>query len=162
MLVKNEIMREFEPNTVKFVKTNGKWSIHFLSEEEISNALPAVGSSDIQNVLLDIGIPANILGYAYIAYAEELILKNEEYLQSITKMLYVNIARKYFSTPSRVERAIRHAISVGWSHGNMDYINSLFHNSVNPRKGSPTNSQFLSRVYFYLKHKNDGWQIEED
>ena len=109
-------------------------------------------SESIQEILLSIGIPPNIYGYAYITYAVELLLKDSEYLHYVTKGLYVDIARKYRTTPSRVERAIRHAISVSWLHGNADLIHHIFRNCVRPDKGVPSNSVFLARLYYYIKN----------
>lgn len=109
-------------------------------------------SVPIQDMLLSIGIPPNIYGYAYITYAVELLLKDSEYQHYVTKGLYVDIARKYRTTPSRVERAIRHAISVAWLHGNADLIHHIFRNCVRPDKGVPSNSVFLARLYYYIKN----------
>lgn len=109
-------------------------------------------SESIQEILLSIGIPPNIYGYAYITYAVELLLKDSEYQHYVTKGLYVDIARKYRTTPSRVERAIRHAISVSWLHGNADLIHHIFRNCVRPDKGVPSNSVFLARLYYYIKN----------
>lgn len=109
-------------------------------------------SEPIQDMLLSIGIPPNIYGYAYITYAVELLLKDSEYQHYVTKGLYVDIAKKYRTTPSRVERAIRHAISVAWLHGNADLIHHIFRNCVRPDKGVPSNSVFLARLYYYIKN----------
>ena len=83
-------------------------------------------TNPIHELLLSIGIPPNIYGYAYTAYAIELLLMDEEYQHYITKGLYVDIATKFNTTPSRVERAIRHAINVAWLHGNINLINYIF------------------------------------
>ncbi len=107
--------------------------------------------SPVQEILLSIGIPPNIYGYAYITYAVELLLKNEEYQHYITKGLYVDIAHKYHTTPSRVERAIRHAISVAWLHGNIELIDYIFRSCVRADKGVPSNSVFLARLFYYIK-----------
>ncbi len=111
-----------------------------------------VDTTRIHETLLKIGMPPNLLGYSYILYATELILLNPDYMHAITKELYVDIAVKYRSTPSRVERAIRHAISVAWSHGNLDFINKIFMYCIRPDKGVPTNSLFLSRIYYYISN----------
>ncbi len=110
-----------------------------------------IASSPIQEMLLSIGIPPNIYGYAYITYAIELLLKDSEYQHYITKGLYVDIAKKYKSTPSRVERAIRHAISVAWLHGNAELLHRVFRNCVRPDRGVPSNSVFLARLFYYIK-----------
>lgn len=118
--------------------------------QETDEAHKEGGFSQIHDILLSIGMPPNLLGYSYVLYATELILSNPDYMHAITKELYVEVARKYNSTPSRVERAIRHAIGTTWLHGNLDYINQIFINCIRPDKGTPTNSLFLSRIYYYL------------
>jgi len=110
-----------------------------------------IASSPIQEMLLSIGIPPNIYGYAYITYAVELLIKDSEYQHYVTKGLYVDIAKKYNTTPSRVERAIRHAINVAWLHGNAELLQRVFRNCVRPDRGVPSNSVFLARLFYYIK-----------
>lgn len=106
----------------------------------------------IQDVLLSIGIPPNLLGYAYIIYGTELILSEPNYMRGITTHLYVDIAKKFNTKVSRVERDIRHAINVGWLYGSIEDINRYFKNCINPDKGVPTNALFFSRLYHILKN----------
>lgn len=110
-----------------------------------------VETNVIHELLLSIGIPPNIYGYAYTVYAVQLLLLDEEYRHCITKRLYVDIAERFGTKPTRVERAIRHAISVAWLHGNTQFIDHVFVNCVRPDKGVPTNSVFLSRLFYYIK-----------
>ena len=105
---------------------------------------------DLHKILLDIGIPSSLLGYTYIIEGIRLIEDDSTYLRNITKRLYVDVAHTYNVTPSRVERNIRHAIGTGWRYGNVDYINTIFHNSINPQRGVPTNLQFFSTIYYYI------------
>lgn len=105
---------------------------------------------DLHKLLLDIGIPSSLLGYTYIIEGLRLIECDNTYLRNITKRLYVDVAHTYNVTPSRVERNIRHAIGKGWRYGNENCINDIFHNSINPKKGVPTNLQFFSTIYFYI------------
>ena len=107
-------------------------------------------SSQIHNTLLRIGVPPNLLGYSYITYAVELLLIDPTKMHAITKELYVDIAIRFRSTPSRVERAIRNAINVTWLYGNLDYITRIFVNCIRADKGVPTNSLFLSRIYYFI------------
>lgn len=108
-------------------------------------------AKEIQDVLLSIGVPANLSGFKYITYAVQLILANpEESTIKIVDGLYADVGRKYATKSSRVERCIRHAIVTAWQRGNMEYINALFKNSVNPNKPNPTNTQFLMRLYYYF------------
>lgn len=111
-----------------------------------------VETNQIHKVLLSIGVPPNLLGYSYIVYALELILINPDYMHAITKELYADIAEKYCSTPSRVERDIRHAIGVAFLYGNLKYIEKIFRNCIRADKGIPTNSLFLSRLYYYISN----------
>lgn len=111
-----------------------------------------VESNIIHDILLSIGIPPNLLGYMYLVEAMQMILLNPLYLQSVTKGLYIDIAKKYGTKPQRVERAIRHAINTAWLIGNVEYIDHIFKNCVNPNKGVPTNSLFLARLYFYISN----------
>lgn len=100
----------------------------------------------ITEIIHDVGIPAHIKGYAYLRDAISLVIDNLEYLNSVTKMLYPKIAEKYNTTPSRVERAIRHAIEVAWSRGKVDVLNDLFGYTINDEKGKPTNSEFIALI----------------
>lgn len=110
----------------------------------------------IHELLLSIGIPPNIYGYEYTVYALQLLLLDEGYYRyGITKRLYVDIAKHYETTPTRVERAIRHAISVAWLHGSTKVIDSIFINCVREDKGIPTNSVFLKRLFYYIKDASD-------
>ena len=94
----------------------------------------------------EVGIPAHIKGYQYLRDAIMMVIEEPEMLNSITKILYPTIAKKNQTTPSRVERAIRHAIEVAWSRGNIDVIDSIFGYTVNNYKGKPTNSEFIAMI----------------
>ena len=100
----------------------------------------------ITSIIHEIGVPAHIKGYLYLREAIIMVYNNLELLGSVTKILYPDIAKKYNTTPSRVERAIRHAIEVAWNRGNMESINKLFSNTVNSHKAKPTNSEFIAMV----------------
>ena len=118
-------------------------------ENDFKNVL-RIDTSGIQKLLMQIGIPANMLGFSYIVTALELIALKPDYLNNITKGLYVEIAKKCSSTSTRVERNIRHAIEIGFLKGNLEVIEKIFHASVYANKGAPTNSNFLSTVYYYM------------
>lgn len=100
----------------------------------------------ITNIIHEIGVPAHIKGYLYLREAITMVYNNLELLGSITKILYPDIAKKYNTTSSRVERAIRHAIEVAWSRGNIDSINKMFGYTVSTSKAKPTNSEFIAMV----------------
>ena len=101
---------------------------------------------DVTDMIHEIGVPAHIKGYQYLREAIMLSVNNNEMLNSITKLLYPTIARKYETTPSRVERAIRHAIEVAWSRGRMETLDALFGYTINTGKGKPTNSEFIALI----------------
>lgn len=101
---------------------------------------------EVTNIIREIGIPAHIKGYQYLRDAIMMIISEIELLGAVTKVLYPMIAEKYSTTPSRVERAIRHAIEVAWSRGNMDMINRIFGYTVKLEKGKPTNSEFMAMI----------------
>ena len=101
---------------------------------------------NITNIIHEIGVPAHIKGYQYLRDAITMVYNQIEILGAITKTLYPSIAEKYNTTPSRVERAIRHAIEVAWTRGNIDSISHLFGYTVNISKSKPTNSEFIAMV----------------
>lgn len=102
--------------------------------------------TEITNIIHEIGVPAHIKGYLYLREAIKMGIDNVELLGAVTKELYPSIAKKFNTTPSRVERAIRHAIEVAWSRGKVDTINQLFGYTVHNTKGKPTNSEFIAMI----------------
>lgn len=102
--------------------------------------------ANITNVIHEIGVPAHIKGYLYLREAITMVYNEVDLLGAITKSLYPRIAEKFNTTPSRVERAIRHAIEVAWNRGNMDSIRKLFGYTINVSKAKPTNSEFIAMV----------------
>lgn len=112
--------------------------------------------TDVTNIIHEVGVPAHIKGYQYLRDAIIMSVSDMEMLNSITKILYPTIAKRHQTTPSRVERAIRHAIEVAWSRGKMDTIDELFGYTVNNGKGKPTNSEFIALIAdkIRLEYKN--------
>ena len=102
--------------------------------------------ADVTAIIHEIGVPAHIKGYQYLREAIIMSVNDIDMLNSITKILYPTIAKKFQTTPSRVERAIRHAIEVAWSRGKMDTIDELFGYTINNGKGKPTNSEFIALI----------------
>lgn len=102
--------------------------------------------SDVTAIIHDVGVPAHIKGYQYLREAIIMSVNDPEMLNSITKILYPTIAKKFQTTSSRVERAIRHAIEVAWNRGKMDTIDELFGYTINAEKGKPTNSEFIALI----------------
>ena len=112
----------------------------------------------VTNMLHEIGIPAHIKGYHYLRDAIIMAVEDMDVLNAITKILYPTVAKKYQTTSSRVERAIRHAIEVAWSRGKLDTLDELFGYTVSTGKGKPTNSEFIAliadTIQLEYKHKN--------
>jgi len=102
--------------------------------------------SEVTRLIHDMGIPANIRGYTYIREAIILVIGEPTLLNSVTKELYPRVAEIFDTTAARVERAIRHAIEIAWTRGNIELLNSLFGYTVSSEKGKPTNSAFIARI----------------
>lgn len=100
----------------------------------------------VTEIIHEIGVPAHIKGYQYLREAIIMTVKDMETINAITKVLYPTVAKKYKTTSSRVERAIRHAIEVAWDRGDLETLNSLFGYTVSNSKGKPTNSEFISMI----------------
>lgn len=124
--------------------------------EGLENSKPTVAVEtqtevqDLEVVVTDfihaIGVPAHIKGYGYLREAIKLSVEDPEMLNFITKILYPSIAKKNRTTPSRVERAIRHAIDVAWSRGKIETLHGIFGDTINLGKGKPTNSEFIALI----------------
>ena len=126
---KQEILPNFAVRTEKKAEK---------TEEDLEN--------DVTEIIHEVGVPAHIKGYQYLRDAIVMSVKDMDMLNSITKVLYPTIAKKYQTTPSRVERAIRHAIEVAWSRGKMDTLDDMFGYTINRGKGKPTNSEFIALI----------------
>ncbi len=107
----------------------------------------------ISEILFQIGIPAHILGYQYLRYAINLAINDITLVSSITKQMYPHIAEHFNTTPSRVERAIRHAIEIAWDRGNTEVLDNIFGFSVDSQKGKATNSEFIAMIADRLRLK---------
>lgn len=102
--------------------------------------------AEVTSIIHELGVPAHIKGYQYLRDGIVMSVQDMEMLNSVTKVLYPTIAKKYQTTPSRVERAIRHAIEVAWNRGKMDTINEMFGYTISNYKGKPTNSEFIALI----------------
>ena len=123
-------------------------------EYKSSSKGPLDLESEITTIIHEIGVPAHIKGYMYLREAITMVVNDMELLSAVTKELYPSIAKKYNTTASRVERAIRHAIEVAWGRGQVDAINRLFGYTVHNEKGKPTNSEFIAIIADKLRLKN--------
>ena len=101
---------------------------------------------DVTDMIHEIGVPAHIKGYQSLREAIMMSVEDPTMISSITKILYPTIAKRFQTTPSRVERAIRHAIEVAWSRGRMETLDALFGYTVDTGKGKPTNSEFIALI----------------
>ena len=114
-----------------------------------SEARPA-GDSSLKNlvtsVIHEIGVPAHIKGYQYLREAIMIAVDDMEVINAVTKVLYPEVARRFDTTPSRVERAIRHAIEVAWDRGDLETLQKYFGYTVSNTKGKPTNSEFIAMI----------------
>jgi len=126
---------------------------HYESHNDISDANNL--EAEITDIMHDVGIPAHIKGYQYIREAITMVVNDVELLSAVTKELYPSIAKKHNTTPSRVERAIRHAIEVASSRGKVESIDKLFGYTTNNGKGKPTNSEFIAMVADKLRLKKN-------
>ena len=100
----------------------------------------------VTNIIHEVGVPAHIKGYQYLREAIMMVIGDIDVINQITKQLYPDIARKYKTTPSRVERAIRHAIEVSWLRGDIDLMEDIFGHSVDIDRAKPTNSEFIVTI----------------
>lgn len=100
----------------------------------------------VTNVIHEVGVPAHIKGYQYLREAIMMVVNDIDVINQITKSLYPQIARKYSTTPSRVERAIRHAIEVAWGRGQQEAVENIFGYTISASKGKPTNSEFIAMI----------------
>ena len=109
--------------------------------------------TQVTKIIHQIGVPAHIKGYQYLRTAILLTVSDSEIINSVTKILYPSVAKKYQTTTSRVERAIRHAIEVAWDRGDVDTLNSYFGYTIQNNRGKPTNSEFIAMIADNLRLK---------
>lgn len=130
----------------------------------VSSSVMSASSSDmpitennlesvITDIIHDIGVPAHIKGYSYLREAIGLCIKDDEFINSITKLLYPTVAKNFSTTSSRVERAIRHAIEVAWNRGREEILTDIFGYTIDTNKGKPTNGEFIAMISDSIKLK---------
>lgn len=100
----------------------------------------------VTEIIHQIGVPAHIKGYQYLREAIMLSIKDDDIINAVTKILYPTVAKKFKTTSSRVERAIRHAIEVAWDRGDINVLNSYFGYTISGGRGKPTNSEFIAMI----------------
>ena len=115
--------------------------------EKRSSQLHAPGLEElVTSIIHEVGVPAHIKGYQYVREAIMITVEDMEVINSVTKVLYPEVAKRYHTTPSRVERAIRHAIEVAWDRGDLETLQRFFGYTVSNAKGKPTNSEFIAMI----------------
>lgn len=159
-----EFLREYkELKDVKFLVGNysKETFIETLCERKTPPVSTSVNEMDahqlevvVTNLIHEIGVPAHIKGYQYLRSAIIMAVNDMDILNSITKQLYPSIAKIHKTTPSRVERAIRHAIEVAWGRGKVEIIDDLFGYTINAGKGKPTNSEFIALIADKIRLEN--------
>ena len=117
------------------------------------NSAPPDIEAQVTKIIHQIGVPAHIKGYQYLRTAILMTINDNEIINSVTKVLYPSVAKKYATTTSRVERAIRHAIEVAWDRGDIDTLNSYFGYTIQNNRGKPTNSEFIAMIADNLRLK---------
>lgn len=117
------------------------------------NALNTDMEAQVTKIIHQIGIPAHIKGYQYLRSAILMTISDSDIINSVTKVLYPSVAKKFGTTTSRVERAIRHAIEVAWDRGDVDTLNSFFGYTIQNARGKPTNSEFIAMIADNLRLK---------
>ena len=127
------------------------------SKKRSPEALHSNAHSDMEaqvtKIIHQIGVPAHIKGYQYLRTAILMTIEDSYVINSVTKILYPSVAKKYQTTTSRVERAIRHAIEVAWDRGDVDTLNSYFGYTIQNTRGKPTNSEFIAMIADNLRLK---------
>ncbi len=121
-------------------------------KKEAASLSPDV-EAQVTKIIHQIGVPAHIKGYQYLRTAILMSIEDSELINSVTKVLYPGVAKKYKTTTSRVERAIRHAIEVAWDRGDVDTLNSYFGYTIQNSRGKPTNSEFIAMIADNLRLK---------
>lgn len=123
------------------------------------NSLPLQAQTEdletqVTKIIHQIGVPAHIKGYQYLRTAILMVIEDSDIINSVTKILYPTVAKKYATTSSRVERAIRHAIEVAWDRGDLDTLNAYFGYTIHNNRGKPTNSEFIAMIADNLRLTN--------
>lgn len=126
------------------VRKEAREEIRYLLQGKKST--PADPEEQIRQILLELGAPDHLLGHPYVVEGILLVAQDRTYINNITFGLYPQLAARFDTTASRVERAIRHLIEVTWTRGDMDIIAKYFGNTVSMDKGKPTNGEFIARL----------------
>lgn len=122
------------------------WSADSGDKENSKNLRSPDLQVTVSEIMRQIGVPAHIKGYQYLRESIVLTVTDPELMHAVTKLLYPTVAKNNHTTPSRVERAIRHAIEVAWDRGDVDVLSSYFGYTIQLSRGKPTNSEFIAMI----------------
>ena len=128
-------------------------AVNKIGQRKSVSDLTADMEAQVTKIIHQIGVPAHIKGYQYLRCAILMTIDDNDVINSVTKVLYPTVAKKYQTTTSRVERAIRHAIEVAWDRGDVDTLNSYFGYTIQNSRGKPTNSEFIAMIADNLRLK---------
>jgi two-component system response regulator (stage 0 sporulation protein A) len=146
-----------KPYDIKSLSEHVETILSRRTHRSSSSIKEKLGDEDIETqvtqIIHQVGIPAHIKGYQYLRSAIIMTIEDNEIINSVTKILYPSVAKKYSTTTSRVERAIRHAIEVAWDRGDIDTLNSYFGYTIQNNRGKPTNSEFIAMIADNLRLK---------
>ena len=139
-------IKNYKPTTAQNCYNNREVKIPYIDISENNKKNEEALEALVTNIIHELGVPAHIKGYQYLREAIIMVIKDIDIINQITKQLYPEIARKFRTTPSRVERAIRHAIEVAWARGEQGTVESIFGYTISAAKGKPTNSEFIAMI----------------
>ena len=151
-LIKPINMQSLLQNIENLINKRKGYDGQLVTSLPAQNETPDI-EAQVTRIIHQIGVPAHIKGYQYLRTAILLTVKDSDVINSVTKVLYPSVAKKYQTTTSRVERAIRHAIEVAWDRGDVDTLNSYFGYTIQNNRGKPTNSEFIAMIADNLRLK---------
>ena len=138
-------IKNYQPNVQQKNFINREIKVPYIEIADNKNTENNVEAL-VTNIIHELGVPAHIKGYQYLREAIMMVIEDIDIINQITKQLYPDIAKKFKTTPSRVERAIRHAIEVAWARGEQGAVETIFGYTISASKGKPTNSEFIAMI----------------
>ena len=141
-------IKNYKPssNTQNIISNTRETKVPYIAISESNKKNEEGLEALVTNIIHELGVPAHIKGYQYLREAIMMVINDIDVINQITKQLYPDIARKFKTTPSRVERAIRHAIEVSWARGEQSAMETIFGYTISAAKGKPTNSEFIAMI----------------
>ena len=131
--------------------TEEEWKdLYFFNKHSDAQSIPI--GEDVCSYLKKLGIPSSLKGYKYLETAINMAISNPRSCEQITKVLYPSIAKQHYTSATKVERCIRHAVEIAFSKGDIDLIEEIFGNTISSERGKATNSQFIITIAEYIKH----------